>query len=74
MTPPEVSTEVAPEIDLTDLARWRDGFSHEALIEIRFYEELIRRFAGFEPAGPHASTRDDRLFSLKSLPVRGIPR
>jgi len=46
-----------------------------ARLEIRvFYEELIRRFAGFEPAGRPAWTRDNRLFGLKSLPVRAIPR
>ena len=46
-----------------------------ARLEIRvFFEELIRLFAGFEPAGPHTFTRDNRLFGLKSLPVRAIPR
>ena len=46
-----------------------------ARLEIRvFLEELIRRFAAFEPAGPHAWTRDNRLFGLKSLPVRAVAR
>jgi cytochrome P450 len=46
-----------------------------ARLEIRvMYEELIARFAGFEPAGPHAWTRDNRLFGLKSLPVLATPR
>ena len=46
-----------------------------ARLEIRvFFEELIRLFAGFEPAGPHTWTRDNRLFGLKSLPVRATPR
>jgi cytochrome P450 len=46
-----------------------------ARLEIRvMYEELIRRFEVFEPAGPHTWTRDNRLFGLKSLPVRGKAR
>jgi cytochrome P450 len=46
-----------------------------ARLEIRvFFEELIRRFAAFEPAGPHTWTRDNRLFGLKSLPVRAVAR
>jgi len=28
VTPPEVAIEAAPEIDLTDLSRRRDGFPH----------------------------------------------
>jgi cytochrome P450 len=46
-----------------------------ARLEIRvIYEELCARFRGFEPAGPHAWTRDNRLFGLKSLPVRAVVR
>ena len=46
-----------------------------ARLEIRvIYEELIRRFAAFEPTGPHGFTRDNRLFGLKSLPVRAAAR
>jgi cytochrome P450 len=46
-----------------------------ARLEIRvIYEELIRRFRAFEPTGPHAWTRDNRLFGLKSLPVRAEAR
>jgi cytochrome P450 len=46
-----------------------------ARLEIRVItEELIRRFTAFEPAGPHAWTRDNRLFGLKSLPVRAAAR
>ncbi len=46
-----------------------------ARLEIRvMFEELISRFEGFEPIGPHTWTRDNRLFGLKSLPVRAIPR
>jgi cytochrome P450 len=49
--------------------------AHLARLEIRvMFEELISRFAGFEPAGPHTWTRDTRLFGLKSLPVRALPR
>jgi cytochrome P450 len=46
-----------------------------ARLEIRvMLEELIRRFRGFEPLGPPTWTRDNRLFGLKSLPVRLEPR
>jgi cytochrome P450 len=46
-----------------------------ARLEIRvMYEELVRCFAGFEPAGEHTWTRDTRLFGLKSLPVLATPR
>ena len=46
-----------------------------ARLEIRvIYQELIPRFAAFEPAGPHGYTRDNRLFGLKSLPVRAPAR
>ncbi len=33
-------------------------------------EELVRRVEVCEPAGPHTWTRENRLFGLKSLPVR----
>jgi len=46
-----------------------------ARLEIRvMFEELLARFAGFEPTGPHSWTRDNRLFGLKSLPVRALAR
>ena len=46
-----------------------------ARLEIRvMFEELISRFAGFEPTGPHTWTRDNRLFGLKSLPVVALVR
>lgn len=46
-----------------------------ARLEMRvIFEELIRRLAAFEPTGPHAWTRDNRLFGLKALPVRAAAR
>jgi cytochrome P450 len=46
-----------------------------ARLEIRvIYEELIRRFRAFEPTAAHTWTRDNRLFGLKSLPVRASAR
>lgn len=45
-----------------------------ARLEIRVaLEELARRFSGFDPAGPHAWTPNNRLFGLKRLPVTGRP-
>ncbi len=35
MTPPEVAAEAAPDFDLTDPSRWRDGFPHEAFVWLR---------------------------------------
>jgi cytochrome P450 len=46
-----------------------------ARLEIRvMLEELLDRFESFELDGPHAWTRDNRLFGLKRLPVRMKPR
>lgn len=46
-----------------------------ARLEIRvMFEELVSRVASVEPAGEHSWTRDNRLFGLKSLPVRLCPR
>ena len=43
-----------------------------ARLEMRIaLEELTARFAGFEPAGDHAWTPNNRLFGLKHLPVIG---
>jgi cytochrome P450 len=43
-----------------------------ARLEMRIaLEELTARFAGFEPAGPHSWTPNNRLFGLKHLPVIG---
>lgn len=43
-----------------------------ARLEMRIaLEELTARFAGFEPAGAHSWTPNNRLFGLKHLPVIG---
>jgi len=45
-----------------------------ARLEMRVaLEELTHRFSGFEPAGNHAWTPNNRLFGLKRLPVTGRP-
>ena len=36
-------------------------------------EEMLRRFRGFEAAGAHAWTPNNRLLGLKTLPVRPLP-
>ena len=46
-----------------------------ARMEIRLtLEALVERYAGFEAAGPSEWVPNNRLFGLKSLPVRMIPR
>lgn len=46
-----------------------------ARLEIRIMlEELLARFETFEQDGPHAWTRDNRLFGLKRLPLRLKPQ
>jgi cytochrome P450 len=46
-----------------------------ARLEMRLmFEELAARVAAIEPIGPHTWTRDNRLFGLKSLPVRIVAR
>jgi len=45
-----------------------------ARLEMRVaLEELTRRFATFEPAGPHVWTPNNRLFGLKHLPLSATP-
>ena len=45
-----------------------------ARLELRIaLEALLDRYRGFEPAGMHEWTANNRLFGLKQLPVRGLP-